>query len=1150
MALGRETIGTAYVRILADGSGLDESVKRQMRDAGPVMHAAGREGAQEWTEGAQKEFEKGASRAKLRQGIITALNKNQAIEKYLSSPKWEETKKRLRTQFKEAGEVAGADMARGLIETGDFEAFNHRIQNILPEIARATRKIQSEEDAFARKFRADLDKITADSTRLLRETKTEFVNFHHTTTEVFDDIHAGHVRMARDWEGMRKDIDKIRSEGEPFVKLRRDIDEFGDSVARAFGKGSRNNFINFFGALVGNIARIPGTFLGFVGKFVTGFQRLAAAAEENGGWVRGLTVTIGELAPKLAAGSVAIGGFIFALGALTSAVSLAAGVVAALASSIAFGLVGALAPLVGLLGPIALAIGAVATAFIGMNDAGKKATKETLKPLTDLLKDLGDAVRPGILSGLTDAFDALGKQKGLLGDVTELAKTAGDAIGGFIREFGKAATGKGTRDFIRMMTETLPSTLEALGRSFGNVLDAIGSVFTVLNRPGGPVERFVNWLDTITSDFSTWAASAEGRNSIADFFDKAWASAKQLGEFLGAVWDLLSQIISAGRAPGDQMFGGITDTIQGWADAIRANPDILKDWFDSAREFGAAVGGAAIAIGELFDALDTASTRTAAITFFRVFGDAVEVAANFLSLFDSKLVSVGLTIAGAVIAWPAITKTLTGIGGYFSAFGGKVEEGASKMTRFTGAAKNLAGPAGLGLLISSTGETNRGLSLLEGAAGGALTGFAVGGPWGAGIGAVAGGLLSVATNAMKSKSGLEQSAEAAKKAVEGFGDLKTTLDQVTGAYTEASRAMVFQKAEQSGLIQAMAEFGINGDTVIDAMLGQRDAAAQVQSVMDDLQASVRGNTEAAKDLRQQAAQSRFGAASGALNKEAEAHENAAAKAQQQLDTLKDLRGQVVGSVRDVRKASQAVGDWDEKLRGLPPEVITRFQTNIPKTDKQVAELLKKYGAYDKKDITTTFKAFDLDITDKKLEGLIKDIQEYGKQHPMPKIDADTAPWTKAAQGVRSSMQQLDGQSATLSLKADTSQYTQAMIEAEIRRQQLDGSTATVTVFTKRASGGRTQLAAGGIVAGAHRLLVGEAGPEAVVPLNRPLAMVDPAVRELSAIAQGLTTPRMGSGGVVVPQKVTNVGGINIITPTTDPAAVAQETINRLVAVGY
>lgn len=91
-------------------------------------------------------------------------------------------------------------------------------------------------------------------------------------------------------------------------------------------------------------------------------------------------------------------------------------------------------------------------------------------------------------------------------------------------------------------------------------------------------------------------------------------------------------------------------------------------------------------------------------------------------------------------------------------------------------------------------------------------------------------------------------------------------------------------------------------------------------------------------------------------------------------------------------------------------------------------------------------------------------------------------------------------------------------------------------------GGGGGFASGGIVNGAARRLTGEAGPEAIVPLNRPLSMVDPSVRALSAIAQGL------SGGNAGPGKIVNVeAGAIVIETAAPPVQVASAVLDRLVA---
>jgi phage-related protein len=84
-----------------------------------------------------------------------------------------------------------------------------------------------------------------------------------------------------------------------------------------------------------------------------------------------------------------------------------------------------------------------------------------------------------------------------------------------------------------------------------------------------------------------------------------------------------------------------------------------------------------------------------------------------------------------------------------------------------------------------------------------------------------------------------------------------------------------------------------------------------------------------------------------------------------------------------------------------------------------------------------------------------------------------------------------------------------------------------------------KFAAGTIATSATMGIFGEAGAEALVPLNRPLNMVDPSVRGLSAIAQGLAVPGAG----------TNIseGAIVINTPSTNGRAIAESVLDRIVA---
>jgi len=91
------------------------------------------------------------------------------------------------------------------------------------------------------------------------------------------------------------------------------------------------------------------------------------------------------------------------------------------------------------------------------------------------------------------------------------------------------------------------------------------------------------------------------------------------------------------------------------------------------------------------------------------------------------------------------------------------------------------------------------------------------------------------------------------------------------------------------------------------------------------------------------------------------------------------------------------------------------------------------------------------------------------------------------------------------------------------------------------------FAEGGVVHGPTRAVIGEAGPEMVVPLARPLSQVDPAVREVAAFAQG-KAPMMARGGQA--GGGISVQSVQIVSPwANNPRLIAQDFLDGLVLAG-
>lgn len=118
-----------------------------------------------------------------------------------------------------------------------------------------------------------------------------------------------------------------------------------------------------------------------------------------------------------------------------------------------------------------------------------------------------------------------------------------------------------------------------------------------------------------------------------------------------------------------------------------------------------------------------------------------------------------------------------------------------------------------------------------------------------------------------------------------------------------------------------------------------------------------------------------------------------------------------------------------------------------------------------------------------------------------------------------------------------------VLEQQIRRIPREWST-TITTYTRTMGDPFPKTAIGGTFNGAQARIIGEAGPEAVVPLNRPLGQVDPSVRWLSAIAQGKGIPAMAAGGTGGGgRNITIEAGAIVVQAADDPRQTAYDVLD-------
>ena len=148
-----------------------------------------------------------------------------------------------------------------------------------------------------------------------------------------------------------------------------------------------------------------------------------------------------------------------------------------------------------------------------------------------------------------------------------------------------------------------------------------------------------------------------------------------------------------------------------------------------------------------------------------------------------------------------------------------------------GTLRLVGGAAGMGLLIAGTHTAAGSMSTLEMAAGGALSGAALGGfagPIGAGIGAAIGGMAGATMGLARST---DHASTNAKVAIGSFTEFEATLNHVSGAVTGLTRVTEYQRLQSSGLLTLTRQLGLSDREAVNAAMGNTAAREKLTNAL-------------------------------------------------------------------------------------------------------------------------------------------------------------------------------------------------------------------------------------------------------------------------------------------------------------------------------
>lgn len=630
-------VGQAYVSLVIDGDGMDEEIVHSVEDAAPGVEKAGEEHGKRYGEGFDRESGK-------------VLH---------DEGRWEPVGK----DAEKAGEKAGDDFGKGADRRlrDRFRGIGDSVGQALSD--RLASKSKSVQNGIERSFGDD-----EFFRRLGAHIGGSMVNaINHAVLDEGgrgdNPIGALFDRLMNDGVSGNAAEKAGRALGKRMSKGVGDEAEksLGDTIGKIFGKGSRNNFVNIVGSIAGgsvtgieklsssvvklfqsfgngdatrNLGRIGTLFRDASLAFREGFSLAAQSGDILGGVIKGLVGAVQSVASSFkdaatqaegmgaavaesaAASANPVG--LISLAATIAAVSIAAGLlitlinglvaaITALTASITSGLIAALT--IGAAGFTALgaAAGLTLIAFKSMDDAQKKALKDSFQPLHAEIVGIGQ----DMLTKLVPAFGAWSHN---LQVALAFVKPLADVMGGAFARAGKILTaslsGPGFQMFLAELTQTLPGIVTNLTHAFGQFSNAMLAVFTPLLPY---VLQFSQYLNNAANTFARWAESAKGQRSISDFFSRAVSSLHSIWNLLGSVGSLLKAVLfnNDAQKTGNSIFDSLSNNIDKFVKYLNNHKGAVKKWFTEGKDFADSLGNAIVGITQSLQTLNDPSTMSA-----------------------------------------------------------------------------------------------------------------------------------------------------------------------------------------------------------------------------------------------------------------------------------------------------------------------------------------------------------------------------------------------------------------------------------------------------------------------------------------------------------------------------------------------------------
>lgn len=730
---------------------------------------------------------------------------------------------------------------------------------------------------------------------------------------------------------------RIDREGNAITRATRGSNvSLGDRIGGLLGKGSRNNFLNFFGSTLGNIVGlIDKTAKGaksMFDTFSTGwkeagegasiFQKAMGGGSALGSQIGGGLLSIAKAGPAAAAAIVVV---VVAMSAMVSVASALLALVVALTSTIASALTGAVLVLGGAFVAAAAAGGLLVAAFLSMTDAQKSMLSSAFKPLKAELVGLGQLMIRDMIPSFQTWSDNLQEAIGLAGP---LASVMGEAFASAGNRLTAALAGPGFQNLFKAFRQDLPEITKRMSGALGGFLNGLAGIFAAISPL---VLRFAGYLNRVAADFSEWANSASGQNAIVDFAERAVDSLESLWGFIkqfsGFVVDLLFS--PQAQNSGNTLFDSLAKSFDGFRKKLQKaiEDGSLEKWFKDAIKFGGDMKDVIISIKDALVKLDNSGVLDAVGDSFVVLSDFIESCNKVLGpLVDFLGVQMGTAATAAETALNGIA-----LGGFLGAIGGALDL-ANKLLNALSSIRGHGGESLDGAEQNTAPHSSTPGPSARTAPGWALGRTAADGGGGGGKG---GGrdwaqhLIDLGNQALNSASGGGKGGSSGGSGSSGDGkddDKKKWKNPlVKWALSLIKEGPTLARQLESAMTRMVTQINLSLNNAAKA-LDAEQARSILTTQMGALREAGRNGVQAARDALNSAAQN---LASATTKKEAERALKAVRRAQRDLATALDNQ-------KKLNKAGAALEDQRE----INPDRVNRLVNGLTAQNATLADFAR------------------------------------------------------------------------------------------------------------------------------------------------------------------------------------------------------------------